>query len=78
MVIFNSYVKLPEGMFQVLVPSPSTHGHQPPCGPGGWEVVVYAVCSWYPPSPCRVGWGGKGAAYAVWGIDSSWCIQIYK
>ena len=55
-------------------------GSGPPCvGCGlGREVVVYAVCSWYPPSPCGVGWGGKGAAYAVWGIDSSWCIQIYK
>ena len=33
----------------------------PPCGSGlGWEVVVYAVCSWCPPSPVvwvRVGTG---------------------
>ena len=48
-------------MFQVLGPPPPPH---PP--------------SWYPPNPpVGVGWGekgGKGVAYAVWGIYNSWCI----
>ena len=48
----------------------SWHPPSPPCKCGlRWEVVVYAMCSWYPHSRCRVGWSVKRVAYAVWRIQ---------
>ena len=69
--ILNMYMRIdiyvPGAGSPPLTPHPWSWIPQPLCWRGlGWVTVFCAVCSFCPPFPFGVGWGGKGVVHAVW------------
>ena len=84
--ILNMYMRIdiyvPGAGSPPLIPHPWSWIPQPLCWRGlGWETVFCAVCSFCPPFPFGVGWGGEGVVHAVWEYrivvhPNKWCWYI--